>query len=255
MKYILGEFKERELANALNEKKYKELDNNCKYIVKRIFNFVDDDEIIHAYKIEEFIKPDICIEYKKEKRYISMKSGKSNYIHEEYITNFVKYLKECHISEETINTILLFHYGDGTTDGTGEKRKSFEEIAYELKDKIKLANFELNKSRAFITSTLLHIMFVGNSENAIMADYIYHGDKEYGLIVSRNQIMKYLNTKDFSWLNNIHIGPILLRPKARYVDREIKNPQMRETISFYWPRIELDLKYIENRYTDTMKDK
>ena len=59
------------------------------------------------------------IEYKGNRKYISLKSGKADEIAQEGIKNFVLYLRKCGLSKRSQKTILLYHFGDGTNDGSG----------------------------------------------------------------------------------------------------------------------------------------
>ena len=243
-----GTFEENEMIALLNKKTFDELNNNAKYFVKQLFGPIEPNQIIYAEKVDGFIKPDFMVRCNDEKCYISMKSGTANVFHQEYASKFADYLRSKGISEETIETILLYHYGDGTVDGTGKERIPYHEVMVKLGEKIKKANFELNTNKKFVIETMERCIFTGTDSGYTHADYIYHGNAGFGVLVSHQQLMKHINMRDWLYMNNLHIGPLQLRPHARYVDRDIANEKSRHSIDFYWANLFQDLEYISRRY-------
>ena len=238
---------EENLVRALSHR-YEELSNNMKTLVKHLFGYVEPDSEVQATIIEGFMKPDIEIKIDDESHYVSIKSGKSDIVGQEYIKDFCKYLESYGISQTTIETILLYQYGDGTTDGTGEKRFDYDELRYRLSTRIKEANEELNSNKDFVLSVIRRATFKGNKEDNIEADAIYHGNEDYGDVASIAQVMKHCNRRDWHYIKNLHIGPLHLRPHARYVDKEIKNPMNRERLEFVWVGLGADIRFISTRY-------
>ena len=177
-----------------------------------------------------------------------MKSGAAVIVHNEIIDNFISYLREEGISEETIETILLFHYGDGSTDGSGEIRKNTSELMYVMKDRIKKANGELNWNMELIVKTVKRLMFYGASSDYIPADALYFGDKDYGVVVTMKQVIRHLQKRGFDFYDNLHIGPLLIRPDARYVTKEIVSQRKYNRIVAYWPNLQADVIFISKRY-------
>ncbi len=244
----IGIYKEEEMILLFNNKKIKDLSNNGRYIIKEIFGHVDQEQTIFCEPIEGYIKPDFVIKYKDETKYVSMKSGSSEIVHQEYVKNFCKFLLEKGISKRTIQTILLYQYGDGTLDGSGKNRMPYEKLRYLLNERIESANDELNKNKDFVLEIVKRTLFKGSNDNSIEADYIYHGDAEFGVVVSRQQIMKHCMRREWKWITALHIGPIMLRPHARYIGKKIKRPRSRERLEFYWPKFYFELDYISKRY-------
>ena len=77
---------------------------------------------------------------------------------------------------------------------------------------------------------------------------MYHGDVDYGVLASKKQIFKHFLRRDWNYYNNLHIGPIHLRPHARYVGKEIKRATSRERLEFVWVNFAEDIRYISSRY-------
>lgn len=244
-----GLLKEDEFVYFLNRKKAGALSQNLRGMLESLYGIVDPKLTVYCRKTVDYIKPDIIIKHRSIEKAVSIKSGHSQVLHCEQIKPFILFLRGLGVSKRTQQTILLFLYGDGTMDGTGETRHSQEEVCELLKDRIAAANYELNKDIGLIEKFVDRIMFVGVNPEAIKADAIYSGDANEGFIITREQIMKHLSVKDWTYYHNLHIGPIFLNAGARYVNRPIKNEKKRHTIECYWPRFKLDMVYITKRYT------
>ena len=109
-----GFLNEEEIVHRIDGKRIEELSHNLKNLLRDLYGVLDDEEIVHCQRTDDYIKPDIVIDYKNEKRYVSLKCGRSNIVHSEYVKNFVLFLRELGISKRTQQTILLYQYGDGT---------------------------------------------------------------------------------------------------------------------------------------------
>lgn len=243
-----GLLHEEEMVRELNQKTISELNNNSRNLIKNLFGVLDETMKVECFRLNDSSKTDLVISYNGEKHYVSMKSGAAVIVHNEILDNFVDYLKTEGISEQTIKTIKLFHYGDGTEDGTGSFRESYQEIVYQLKNEIALANLELNKNIDFVVRAVERLVFNGASLEYQQADSFYFGDRNYGVVVTKKQVIKYLYRKDFSYFNNLHIGPLLLRPDCRYSGKPIKSERKRNRIVAYWPNLQSDIAYISRRY-------
>ncbi len=243
-----GLLKEDEFVYFLNNKKPDVLSNNLKDLMQSLFGIVDPSKKIKCEKTFNYIKPDIVITHRKIEKAISIKSGKSQVVHCEQIKPFILFLRSLGVSAKTQQTILLFLYGDGTMDGRGEKRYSQQDTCYMLKNRIKEANRELNSNLDIIKKFVCRVMFDGVDPEARKADAIYSGDVNYGVVVTKDQMLKHLEVKDWSFYDMLHIGPIALSAGARYVDKPVKSEKKRNTIECYWPRFALDMDYISKRY-------
>ena len=244
-----GLIKEDEMIVSLNFKKYSQLSNNLKHLVSSLFGAVDENDVITCTKVEDFQKPDFLIKCNDKTRYVSMKSGKALIVHNETFDSFISFLKEKNISEKTLETIALFHYGDGTVDGHNEEnRKPYEELVYELKDRIKEANKELNKDIDFILEVVNRCVFKGSKKDNIEADCVYVGDREYGVLATKKQFVKNIYRRGFDYFTHLHIGPLLFRPHSRYINRKIEDQRNRNRIVASWPHLREDIEYMSKRY-------
>ncbi len=243
-----GLLREDEMVAHLDGKKIKSLSNNLRNLIRDLYGVLDENGVVHCVKTQDYIKPDFIITYKRKKRYVSMKSGRCEIVHQEIVKNFVLFLRSLGVSNRTQQTILLYHYGDGTMDGSAPKRIEYEKLRVLLHDRIKEANEELNKNKDFIMAVMDHCLFKGTIEGAEPADCIYHGDYEFGVVATRKQIEKHIHRKEWNYINNLHIGPLQLRPHARYIGKEIKSQKKREALECYWPHLGADIDWISHRY-------
>lgn len=243
-----GRLNEDELMINLNGKKVSELNPNLKHLMSELFGALDINKTIKCIQPEDYIKPDLIIEYDGHKKGLSVKSGATDFVHREYISTFIDFLKKLGISQKTLNTILLFQYGDDTIDGTGKRRMPFEEIRYRQQARIREANIELNKNNELIYKVIERTVFDGIGENKEKADAIYHGDVFDGTVITRYQVQKHIMRKDWDKYEHLHIGPLFIGPHARYVNSEIKNENSRNRINVRWNGLIMDIKYIARTY-------
>lgn len=248
MKISDGLVVEKNIVNELDGKTFSNLSNNMKHLVKNLFPEVKENDTICSGVYGDVFKSDIYIRCSEITKNISIKHGKAETVHNEILDKFLEYLKSNGISDKTIETIRLFHYGDTTTDGTGKKRMGYNQIMVLYGERIAEANYELNTNRDFVVKTVDRLVFDGASKDYVKADAIYAGDVEYGEIALKTQVEKHVSRKYYGYYNNLHIGPILLRPDCRYVDTEIRSERKRHRIVAYWPALRSDIEYIASRY-------
>lgn len=247
--HINGIIFEQKVVDALNNKKYKELSNNMRSIIDTIYPNIKPREFITCRLTQDFIKPDIIISIKKhESAYVSLKHGASTVMHSESIKEFVLFLRSLGVSTRAQKILLLYHYGDGTMDGSGKIRKDYHETYQWLEKDIQEFNEEINSNPDLVEAILDRLIFQGVNSKATSATHIYQGDMSYGTTVSKLQIYKHLKRKKYDFYENMHIGPLLIKAHARYSHKEIVDPKRREKVEFYWPKFESDIKYIATRY-------
>ncbi len=244
-----GLLNEQLISEAMNGKKYSEINHNLQSVIRDLFGYPDENEIIECAQFEGHFKPDIYIKYKGETKYISIKCGRASMVHGENIKDFVLFLRSLGVSKRTQKTILLYHYGDGTLIGNGAKRLNQAETVFWLQKEIQLANDELNRNHDLINKVINRVLFQGIDDNAQSADYIYFGDPEYGQIVSKKQIYTFATYKSWVFYNHFHIGPIFFKPHARYANTPIINEASRNKIHCFWPNLPDVLTRISKRYS------
>lgn len=238
---------EDQLQMNLNNKKVKELNPHLKDILGHLYGYLDEEEIIQCEKTENYIKPDIIITYKGVKKFISVKTLGAEQLHRENIDTFINFLECIGISKRTIETILLYQFGDGTIDGTGKERMNYFKLMSKLGPRIEEAKKELN-DKENVVRVVFRVMFDGTIIGAEKADAIYIGNCEKGYIATRRNVLKYLKKKSWDKYDAFHIGPLFFRPHARYAETEVKNERFRNQIDLWWSNLEKDICFIYKYY-------
>lgn len=244
----IGRLKEDEFVAAINGKRAEDLSHNLKHILREIFGLFDGNEIIKCGLVDKLQKPDFYIEYKGNKKYISLKTGRAETVPQEGLKQFLAYLRSWNLSVESQKTFLYYHFGDGTMDGSGKERMAYFDLIKILAPRIEALNKELNQNKDFIKDVIHRMVFKGSVDTNIQADYVYFGDVNYGVVCSEAQIFKHVDRRDWGYMDNPHIGPIQFRPHARYINSQIKKEKSRWKVDFWWANLSADLEYIAERY-------
>ena len=101
-------------------------------------------DVVYSGLCHRISKGDVYLQINSEIKYLSIKSGNTDSMHFESIVSFIWFFRKLGVSEKTQKILLLFHYGDGTLDGTGSRRMLFEELYIKYKYLIEFASKELN---------------------------------------------------------------------------------------------------------------
>ena len=237
---------EEAIIKSYDNKIFKQLNEFQKEIIKELFGDVTNYDVIEAGSLSEMYKPDIYLKIEDKIKYISIKSGRSDSIHFEGIKSFILFLRSKGISLRTQKIILLFHYGDGTIDGTGEKRYEFNKIIEKMGDLLDEANEELD-NKELITDLMYRFVFRGFRDDEPCVDMLYFGDENYGEYATRDNIIKYVVNKRYIHIKTLHVGPMTVQPYLRDVLRKSKHPEKREQIQVKWHYLLTDIQYVNNK--------
>lgn len=197
-----GNENELNLVNALNDKNFNQLNTNLKefikYIVKTENIKINSNTIIKArYESNNKLKQDFYLKIDKVEVGVSLKMGTGNSVHQEKCEDFIKFIREeCNATNEVCDAIRIFIWADGTTDGSGSKKKD--------KDGNIIARFTAKEFRDNEPEKrkLIQDFFTKNEEKLIRrflfegkygskVDYIYHGTVKNGSWISAKSIIDY----------------------------------------------------------------
>ena len=173
-------------------------------------------------------------------KYISIKKGTGNSVHQEKINMFFSFIFDL-LGENHLNYLKKFHYGDDTLNDTGVQRYSAAQCKTRYENEIKLLNTELNKKENLLIF-LDRFVFQGNVES-LMTDVIYHGNIESGLWASRDEIIKYVCNNSFP-SSTVHFGPLTYQVWGRDEKRTAVHPDRRYVMQVKWGSITKDLEKI-----------
>jgi len=243
-----GKFVESEIVMSLNNRHVHEIPKNLKYALYQLYGPLEEDEIIKSEQIDGWMKPDIWVEYKGDRKYISVKSGQATEVHGELMSTFVPFLKEIGVPEEFCNFVLAYCYADGTTDGTGPGPMNFYDIKRHFYEQTAKFNEYMLNHPEIVEKVIDRVLFDGCHEENIKADCLYFGDANYGNIVSKKQIMKHLQFKKYTFMDNPHIGPLQFRAHIRGQSKNPEHEYKRHTIDLWWANLGPEMQRIASRY-------
>lgn len=226
-----GFVNERDIINYLNGKTYVELNDNFKNFVEFIF----DSSVIFNEKFivnncAGGIKPDISISHNNITKYISIKKGSGNSVHQENIDVFFPFF-ETVTNNKCLNNLKLFHYGDGTTNDTGKIRYNASQVKPIFEKEIAELNKAINK-KDILKIFLDRFLFIGNVSTTSV-DYVYHGTLTSGYWASKSEIIHYITNNNFN-VNGVHFGPLTYQVWGRNHNRTAKHPDRRYVMQIKW---------------------
>lgn len=234
---------EDELIEYLNSKKIKDLNSNMKDFIFFIFGNIDEENIIQATSGKSGQKPDMIITINNVIKRISIKKGTGNSVHQEKVDVFVEFLESINISNETINKLLKFHWGDGTIDGTGSQRISSSDYKQQFPEEIEMINKEFNKEKN-IKEFIYRFIMQGKSDDYDIVDALYYGNVNEGHWASKDEIIEYVVNNIFN-LNSIHFGPLTYQIWNRCLNFNPNTENRRRVMQVKWGSLLNDLLIIE----------
>lgn len=238
-----GFLNEEQLCAYINDNSYLSCNNNIKSFLKFLFgNALMETKSFHAIKIKDREKPDLCIQHNGIKKYISIKKGTGNSVHQEKIDVFFPYIEKL-IGTKQINNLKLFHYGDDTTNDSGIVRYSASECKLRYINEILSLNNAVNQW-SILEKLLDRFIFIGNI-GSIAVDVIYHGTIDDGIWASKDEIKDYIRQNHFS-IKGVHFGPLTYQVWGRDEKRTAKHPERRYVIQIKWGNLIKDLAFIRN---------
>lgn len=236
---------ETQIMNALDNKKYCELNENLKTMVESISKIpIDDNEIINAYKVGGVNKTDLIIEINNKSYNLSIKKGSGNSIHQEKVEDFISFLKEeYNISDDLKKDILCFIWGDGTLDGTGNVSDRLSANQFKNKYPKKIENirefFHENKRE------LINRFLIKGLKSDSSPDYMYYGTSEEGIIVNANDALDWLaDDVNENTRSPLPIGRLTFQAWNRNINGGNKSEKKRGVIQLKWASVGQDLKTI-----------
>lgn len=220
-------------TNAINNKTLSELNLLLQELILFLFPHINSNTKIECYKNAYYEKGDICIKVGRTIKYIGIKMGIRNSVHNEKVATFIKFLQSIKINQKVINELLKYHYGDGTLDGTGLVRQSVSEYKIENEESIKLINRMLNNKyiiKKFIDRFLIH----GTQKQFHPIDVLIYGTPQNFLYITPKEIYKYiLKNRNFE-SSAVHFSCLTYQPQARVLDFDKSKEYMREYMQIKW---------------------
>ncbi len=236
---------ETNFVTAVNGKKVGELNPNLSSLFEKIFPGIQKSDLILAQKADPRGKSDVSVFTNQGRAEISLKSMNGELVHSSPNQKFMDYLYEYGVSESSIKTLLQFLYRDGTTDGSGEKKWSYEETMFRLAPRIKDFNEEVNANRDLLQDCADLALFRGNHPEIHPANWLYHGTLDSGLAVSRYQVSIWTSKiVNMDFIRNPHIGPFHIKPFAQTMKENAINKDKLHWLRLKWVCMDANLVFM-----------
>ncbi len=236
---------ECDFARTINRKKFCNLNDHMKKFIVFVFNDVNDSDVLECKRYRSQDKADVYIKLNGKIKNVSIKSGTRVSVHAERVDSFVSFLRKNKISENIIKFLLIYHFGDFTTNGTGSVRLPAKDLKIKYAKEIKTFNKYMNYNN-IIKKITIRCLFEGESKYN-SADYIYYGDVLNGIYASRSEVIDYFCNNKALEIIAPHISFLIYQNWNRNILYNKKLESHRYYCQFKWPSISEDLQNIKNQ--------
>lgn len=239
-----GFINEQALREYINKNNFNTYNKNIRSFLEFVFGPKFNSKLpFRAEKKAGQVKPDICIIHNGIKKYISVKKGSGNSVHQESIEVFFPFLKSI-LDNTSLNHLKKFHFGDDTLDDTGKIRYNATECKTRYAKEVSALNLKLSEWH-ILSEFLNRFLFIGNAGNLVV-DFVYHGNIDSGLWASHDEIINYVKNTNFP-LKAIHFGPLTYQVWGRDEKRTAVHPDRRYVMQIKWGSLTKDLQTIRRR--------
>lgn len=225
-----GSINETLILTTIDKHYFKDLDENWKRHIKRMFKTVKDDDYIRANYYEyKDAKPDIVISINNRKILLSIKSGRSPCMHQEPIYTFFEFLRKNDVPQRIIKIIAFYHYGYSLTKRVSDHVLSREEIIATYPKEIQEVNDYFNKHTSIIIEIIYRSIIKGRLDRDLI-DYLYYGNANKGFLLSISDIIRLIISVP------VNIDQTLAFRQLTYIScaRKPDNPK-RHNLKIHWP--------------------
>ena len=223
---------EYDFVIAINNKKPYELNPILQELIYSIFNNIQNNQIIKAWRNHYNQKSDILIKIGNAIRGVSIKMGNRNSVHVEYINDFIAFLKVHNIPTDIIDKYLRFHYADNTNNNTGNKRITAQQYKINHQKEID----EINKcfaNKQIITDAISRFVLRGNnSEYDISA--IVLGTPDNFIWLKKEDIVDILLSHIDLYCTSPHFSKLICQPMNRCTNYNKKYEKFRNYVQIKW---------------------
>lgn len=231
-----------------NEYKFCEIfhDKLVGELEERYIKFLDDiyekeldrKAYVICWKPKDNIKTDIIIRVGREKKNISIKSGKNNSVHLETLDDFVLFLKDIKCPENVIKLYKKYHEGlDKDRSRIGGK-----EYQEKYPTELEKLNSVLNKKEN-IEHAIDRFLFQGKDKDGNKIDAIVYGTPINFMYATRKTIINYLLSQQDVFLTP-HFSLLVLQPWARNLNFNPNHEYRRKFVQVKWYRLDEHFKKI-----------
>ena len=238
-KKINGFQNESEFVTYLNNRKVNKLNPLFQDLITTLYSNLTGEEIISCKLNSNLQKADIYITINNITKGVSIKKGVKNSVHIEPINDFIKFLKSNQLKEDVIEEILKYHYGDGTTNGTGKKRISSEEYKKFHQDKLDNINKYFNQEN-IIKAAVNRFVLIGNNNN-VSIDALIYGVIDDFIWITKEEITKIVLSNKNIKKTGLAFGSLFYQPMNRCLNYNPKYEYSRNYIQIKWYHLSDDI--------------
>jgi hypothetical protein len=242
---------ETDIQKRIDGKGFSEIDFSMRNVLVSIDASIRENDEFTALKKEGqglAKKTDLFV-FRNGRNFsnLSIKSGTGNSVHQENIFQFVEFLSTLNANQHQIDSLLFFHWGDGTLDGTGDIRQRIgtaSKIISRYPQKIDEIRhlFKKNKT-AIVKRALLGL------EDGSEPTYLLHQKSKSEAII-RITSMKDVVEFHCSQTNDhrsLKIGNLNFQNCNRCAKgQEATSNKTRDNIQFKWANISKDLGLVND---------
>lgn len=236
---IKGYANEYEFCQVFHDKFVGDLEEKYINFLEDIYEKeLDRKSYVICWKQRVNNKTDVIIRVGKEKKYISIKSGKNNSVHLETLDTFVLFLKEINCPDNIVEIYKEYHKGldvNGNRIGGKEYQEKYPTELEEL-------NSFLNKPES-IKPAIDRFLFQGRDVDNDIVDAIVYGTANNFMYATRKTIYDYLLSQDEKF-STPHFSLLVLQPWARNLNFNPKHEYRRKFVQVKWYRMDEHYKKI-----------
>jgi len=231
------------IKDYLNGKSIRQLNKNWQDFFGEMFGKLKRGVIVSCSKKGGLNKSDLIITVGKKSKSISVKTGAGNSVHQEPIEEFIQFLKDVYLIDNSLaDDIRLFVWGDGTLNGRGNLRNRLSAAQFvkrfpEIVGRIKLF-FKANKR------DLVERFVITGSKSKSSPDYVYYGDRNNGYWKKTEEVVRWLCDESNESDGTIPVGKLTFQAWNRNINGGNKSEKKRGVIQLKWGSIGEDLKEI-----------
>ncbi len=239
---------ENDFVAAFDGKRFDELGHNLRQAARDLFGPLEPDALFACEKVGGYQKPDVVIAQGERKRYVSIKTGSSRIVHTELLGTFLMFLADHEVPTNIQETFIRWITCDETLDGSGTVKLTALEKMSRSRKEIDEMNAYFAMEKSLLLDAIRRLVFDGTPHCVDHADAIYHGNVHYGVMLSAEQVLSWVAKKDFSWIANPHIGPLIPSPRLSGWNGIAPTNAKQIPVIFRWAGMLSDFPYIKNHF-------
>lgn len=218
-----------------------------------MFYGFNEDDIIKCWRNHLPQKSDIIIKIRNIIKGVSIKKGMKNSVHVDSITEFIHFLIENGVQRDIVIKYLKYQYGDGSTNGKGNKRLSALEYKSLFQYDIDLINKVFN-NEDLLKKAVNRFVIRGNNSSYDINALIY-GEVDDFLFLTPDEIIDIVLSKKDIYSTAVHFGPLICQPKSRCLNYNPLYEKDRFCVQIKWYSLNDDIiEFMNNVVINRVKN-